>query len=85
MASQNPEWRKKKALYFVPSYGGRHAGVDFVLTGSKKRGYRVSCGGWYDGFVGINCEFSEEDRRDLIELLQMADNSAPEDNDARPA
>lgn len=77
MTSQNPEWRKKKALYFVPEYG-RNSGVDFVLSGSKKRGYRVSCGGWYDGFVGISCEFSEEDRRDLIEMLQMADNSEQE-------
>ena len=73
--SQNPDWRKKKKLFFQPSYGGGHEGVDFVLTGSKKRGYRVSCGGWYDGFVGISCVFSEQDRLDLIEMLQMANNS----------
>lgn len=77
MSSQNPEWRKKKQVSFTPSYG-HHSGVSFGLTGSKKKGYRVWCGGWYDSFVGIDCVFSEEDRRDLIELLQMADNTEPE-------
>lgn len=77
MAGHNTDWRKKKVLYFVPSYG-HHSGVDFRLTGSKKNGYRVHCGGWYDSCVGIDCEFSEQDRRDLIEMLLMADNSVDE-------
>ena len=69
----NTNWRKTKTLFFLPSYGAS-AGVDFHLTGSKKKGYRVHCGGWYDDFVGISCEFSEQDRLDLIEMLQMASN-----------
>ena len=72
--ADNTNWRKSKKLYFLPIYGA-NSGVDFQLTGSKKNGYKVHCGGWYDGFAGISCEFTEQDRLDLIEMLQMANNS----------